>query len=296
MKNKFSIKKIHIIKIKLQFTCLYIYICMCIRRYICMYAPWADAPHIFYNTHTCLWTDKCTCIYIKLMQYVCSSYQSFKKLKHNAQVENQGAWVMRPSEQRTPTAQHHRLPLTLTKAAAVNNPNTKLWPLRPFCCWLLAGISCAPYRDGNSGAANMTARLHAQTNIQMYIYVCMHVQMNVVYIHTHTHTRVLNILACVPARGKVRATTRWDETQWGTGATVGATDVNVIKEIIVTMSAAASSQWRHQYKLISDRHEQRQRQQQQYNNDTIDRRSVGRSFSRFVSRFDKLKNQQFEVN
>lgn len=71
-------------------------------------------------------------------------------------------------------------------------------------------------------------------------------------------------------------------------------------------AAASSSQWRHQYKLISDRHEQRQRQQQQYNNnsnnnndDTIDRRVgrwVVRSFGRFVSRFDKLKNQQFEVN
>lgn len=164
--------------------------------------------------------------------------------------------------------------------------------------------------------------MHVCTNVHMYyvhtyIYAHSCIALCVcICVCMHTLAHILNLLACVPARGKGRATTttmrcystrrnerrancrsgrergweRWGEkTRCGTGATVGATDVNVIKEIIVTMSAAAaaaspsSSQWRHQYKLISDRHEQRQ--QQQYNNnsasssrssnnnnDTIDRR------------------------
>lgn len=150
---------------------------------------------------------------------------------------------------------------------------------------------------------------------QTYIHICtlMH---SPVCVCVHTLAHILNLLACVPARGKGRATAttmrcysttrnkrrancrsgrerdrdrkreegreRWgEETRCGTGATVGATDVNVIKEIIVTMSAAAaaaspspsSSQWRHQYKLISDRHEQRQ--QQQYNNNSASSSSRG---------------------
>lgn len=60
----------------------------------------------------------------------------------------------------------------------------------------------------------------------------------------------------------------------------GATDV--IKEIIVTMSAAeaaaASSEWRHTNISL-------------YQTDT----NEGRRDGRFVSRFDKLKNQQFKV-
>lgn len=105
--------------------------------------------------------------------------------------------------------------------------------LQPFCCWVwltewrtdaltdsFSGISCAPYRDDNSGAADMTARLHAQANTvaHKHTYGGMHVCTNVhtyIYAHScialcvcmHTLAHILNLLACVPARGKGRATT-----------------------------------------------------------------------------------------
>lgn len=54
----------------------------------------------------------------------------------------------------------------------------------------LAGISCAPYRY-NSGAADMTARLHTQfdfthTCISLYLNVCINIRM---HMYTPQHTQ-----------------------------------------------------------------------------------------------------------
>jgi len=143
----------------------------------------------------------------------------------------------------------------------------------------VAGISCAPYRrqkwrrrhDGNNKKKATKLRVsptNTLTNTN-----------NTNNTHTLARSRSLTLTenACVQRGNKKNNKKRQGGGRASEREAPGATDV--IKEIIVTMSAAeASSEWRH----TNTRAPQ---------TDTRTRTSDGR----FVSRFDKLKNQQFKV-
>jgi len=166
-------------------------------------------------------------------------------------------------------------------APQINSPNTSVcvWPMRafPFCCWhFLRSLS-------TTKVAPPAWRQQQEKKQQNYESAPQTRSPTPATLTTHTHTRSAlahshsqRMLAC---RGGTKKTTK--KRQGGGRASEreapGATDV--IKEIIVTMSAAeASSEWRH----TNTRAPQ---------TDTRTRTSDGR----FVSRFDKLKNQQFKV-
>jgi len=164
-------------------------------------------------------------------------------------------------------------------APQINSPNTCVCVAHASISILLLAF-LALLIDDKSGAAGMTATTRKKaTKLRVSPTNTLTNTNNTNNTHTLARSRSLTLTenACVQRGNKKNNKKRQGGGRASEREAPGATDV--IKEIIVTMSAAeASSEWRH----TNTRAPQ---------TDTRTRTSDGR----FVSRFDKLKNQQFKV-